>query len=78
MGLKSREWDGGGPTSTVDSRTAGKIADELAATWAHAVCELDHQNAYQLLVATILSAQSTDRRVNQVRLWSRDSSFFEP
>jgi endonuclease-3 len=29
-------------------------------------CELDHQNAWQLLVATILSAQSTDARVNQV------------
>ncbi len=27
---------------------------------------LDHQNAYQLLVATILSAQCTDERVNQV------------
>lgn len=29
-------------------------------------CELDFQNAYQLLVATILSAQCTDRRVNMV------------
>ena len=29
-------------------------------------CELDHANAWQLLVATILSAQSTDARVNQV------------
>ena len=29
-------------------------------------CELDHQNAWQLLVATILSAQSTDKRVNLV------------
>ena len=29
-------------------------------------CELDHQNAWQLLIATILSAQSTDARVNQV------------
>lgn len=29
-------------------------------------CELDHQGAWQLLVATILSAQSTDARVNQV------------
>jgi endonuclease III len=28
--------------------------------------ELDHQNAYQLLVATILSAQSTDAGVNRV------------
>src|SRR3954471_15562573 len=29
-------------------------------------CELDHQNALQLLVATILSAQCTDKRVNLV------------
>ena len=29
-------------------------------------CELDHEDAWQLLVATILSAQSTDARVNQV------------
>ncbi len=38
-------------------------------------CELDHEDAWQLLVATILSAQSTDARVNQVtpalfRRWS--------
>jgi endonuclease-3 len=38
----------------------------LQATWGHAVCELDHRDAYQLLVATILSAQSTDKRVNMV------------
>jgi endonuclease-3 len=31
-----------------------------------ATCELDHDGAYQLLVATILSAQCTDARVNQV------------
>ncbi|MDY7102602.1 MAG: endonuclease III [Actinomycetota bacterium] len=29
-------------------------------------CELDHRNAYELLVATILSAQCTDERVNKV------------
>jgi len=29
-------------------------------------CELDHENAWQLLVATILSAQSTDKMVNKV------------
>jgi endonuclease-3 len=31
-----------------------------------AVCELDHRDAWELLVATILSAQTTDARVNQV------------
>jgi endonuclease-3 len=31
-----------------------------------ASCELDHRSPYQLLVATILSAQTTDRAVNEV------------
>lgn len=31
-----------------------------------AICELDHHNAFELLVATILSAQTTDARVNMV------------
>ncbi len=32
----------------------------------HAECALKHENAFQLLVATILSAQCTDERVNKV------------
>ena len=42
------------------------IADRLAETWPDAVVELDHANAYQLLVATILAAQSTDKLINTV------------
>lgn len=38
----------------------------LADTYPEARCELDYANPYQLLVATILSAQTTDRRVNAV------------
>jgi endonuclease-3 len=38
----------------------------LAEKWPDARCELDHANAYQLLVATILSAQSTDKLINTV------------
>jgi endonuclease-3 len=38
----------------------------LAAALPEPRCELDHGDAWQLLVATILSAQSTDARVNQV------------
>ena len=38
----------------------------LEAEYPAAKCELDHQNAYELLVATILSAQCTDKRVNLV------------
>ncbi|MCE9571689.1 MAG: endonuclease III [Deltaproteobacteria bacterium] len=36
----------------------------LAASWPDAVVELDHRNAYELLCATILAAQSTDRMIN--------------
>ena len=38
----------------------------LAELWPDAVVELDHDNAYQLLVATILAAQSTDKLINTV------------
>jgi endonuclease-3 len=39
---------------------------ELYPGTAKELCALDHENAFQLLVATILSAQSTDQRVNMV------------
>jgi endonuclease III len=42
--------------------TNRRLADE----YPDAHCELDHRNAYELLAATILSAQCTDARVNQV------------
>jgi endonuclease-3 len=38
----------------------------LALEYPDAVCELDHSTAYELLAATILSAQCTDARVNMV------------
>ena len=38
----------------------------LAATYPAARAELDFRDAFELLVATVLSAQSTDRRVNAV------------
>lgn len=37
----------------------------LAATYPDAHCELDHANAFQLLCATVLSAQTTDVNVNK-------------
>ena len=37
----------------------------LAEAYPEAVCELDHRNPYELLVATILSAQATDVGVNK-------------
>jgi endonuclease-3 len=42
------------------------ILRRLRATYPDARCALHHQNALQLLVATILSAQCTDQRVNLV------------
>src|SRR5947199_9495261 len=41
-----------------------RIIQGLEATYPDARCALDHTNALQLLVATILSAQSTDKMVN--------------
>lgn len=48
------------------TRRARKINRMLAEGYPHAHCELDHRNAFELLVATVLSAQCTDIRVNQV------------
>src|SRR2546423_12173553 len=45
--------------------TAVRLADEYPGT-ARDLCALVHDGPYQLLVATILSAQTTDERVNQV------------
>lgn len=48
---------------------AAIVAERLAELYpgsAKDLCELDHDNAFQLLVATILSAQTTDVRVNVV------------
>lgn len=44
----------------------GPIIDRLKAQYPNAHCELDHRSPLQLLVATILSAQCTDVRVNMV------------
>ncbi len=44
----------------------GALIRLLRADYPDAHCELDHRNAFELLVATILSAQCTDERVNMV------------
>ncbi|TKA08552.1 endonuclease III [Actinacidiphila oryziradicis] len=46
-------------------RRARRINRELADLYPYAHPELDFENPYQLLVATVLSAQTTDLRVNQ-------------
>jgi endonuclease-3 len=45
---------------------AGRILDLLELAHPEATCALHYRNAYELLVATILSAQCTDQRVNLV------------
>jgi endonuclease-3 len=45
---------------------AREVARRLGEVYPDAVCELDHRNAFELLTATILSAQTTDVRVNMV------------
>ena len=47
------------------ARTA-EVARRLADLYPGAECELTHRNPYELLAATILSAQCTDVRVNMV------------
>jgi endonuclease III len=57
------------PTASV-ARLAPDAVAEVGARLAAAIpqprCELDHRDAWTLLIATILSAQSTDRTVNTV------------
>ncbi len=45
---------------------AREILDLLYKHYPNPHCELDHKNAFELLIATILSAQCTDVRVNKV------------
>jgi endonuclease-3 len=45
---------------------AARIAERLAEAYPEARCSLDFASPFQLLVATILSAQCTDKRVNAV------------
>jgi len=53
------------PTRSATERI-GPIIERLEAAYPEAKCSLDHKNPLELLVATILSAQCTDARVNIV------------
>lgn len=52
--------------TTQQKSHAAKVARRLARAYSEAECALRHDNAFQLLIATILSAQCTDQRVNLV------------
>ncbi|MET8448679.1 endonuclease III [Streptomyces sp. NPDC005209] len=54
-----------GESRTALVRRARRIDRELAEVYPYAHPELDFENPFQLLVATVLSAQTTDLRVNQ-------------
>jgi endonuclease-3 len=60
---KARGW---GETRDQLKRRARRIASLLRKEYPHAASALRAENPYQLLVATVLSAQSTDKRVNMV------------
>jgi len=49
-----------------DAKRVAAILAKLDEAYPAATCELKHENAFQLLISTILSAQCTDVRVNQV------------
>ena len=53
-------------TKSARAARAAEIYDLLTEEYPDAHCELDFANAFQLAVATILSAQTTDERVNMV------------
>ena len=49
-----------------DPKRVSKILESLNEAYPAATCALTHDNPFQLLISTILSAQCTDERVNQV------------
>ena len=67
----TQAWGGAGSLRLVGRPRTPKgrakvVAERLTVEYPEAVCELDHSNAFELLAATILSAQCTDARVNMV------------
>lgn len=55
-----------GAAKGTDPKRVAAILAKLEEAYPAATCELKHDNAFQLLISTILSAQCTDVRVNQV------------
>jgi endonuclease-3 len=72
-GPKSRKGTATGKQTRRKQLSADELATHASAIWDHlsalypdAHCELDFRSPWELLVATILSAQCTDKRVNMV------------
>jgi endonuclease-3 len=66
LGKKPAARKTGGTATGTDPKRVAAILAGLDAAYPNATCELNYSNAFQLLIATILSAQCTDVRVNQV------------
>jgi endonuclease III len=64
--VRAEEASSDAETHTALVRRARRINRVLAETYPDAHCELDFATPLQLLIATILSAQCTDKRVNEV------------
>ena len=60
----SRKTKPGKTANPLAPERVASILDALEKAYPKAVCALNHRNAWELLVATILSAQCTDVRVN--------------
>lgn len=50
----------------LEKKTVTAIIDKLKKMYPDATCELKHDNPFQLLISTVLSAQTTDKKVNEV------------
>ena len=66
--------------TTMESALAKQVYDKLLSVYGPQKCFLEHMTPFQLLVATILSAQCTDKRVNMVtrelfKRWPDAASF---
>ncbi len=77
--LRSKKSRGKRPPHFPASPPSAEILSRLKELYPDARCALDHRNAYELLCATILSAQCTDARVNLVTptLFARYPTPFE-
>ena len=65
-GSAARRTRPGRESAAARAERASAVFQRLRRVYPHARCALDHANPYQLLVATILSAQCTDAQVNLV------------
>jgi endonuclease III len=65
-GAKTKGSAPGKAAKGTDPKRVAAILAKLDDAYPNATCELKHESPFQLLVSTILSAQCTDVRVNQV------------